>query len=559
MAHGGDLDELRRQYAALGFTEGSPTSLVSSPATARGASGLDELQRQYEAMGFSEAQTPDRSSIGTREESKATSRVATLDLQLSQQDSAADYSCDFPSGSSAEVSKEINKAESTDLADLQQRYLDIFPEASKDGLPSPTNIREQTPESSSTFSGANVARTVGSIDEFAFYQKFRLHMVQTFGSLAASLYEMGADPDTGRISRDQFVHVLCDRMQGYTQHEANTLFSHATNADLMDGGQGGSATYRDFGISDEEWRVLVSAKRTDQSGDRKAMPFQSGPTGGSMGIFLRNVGLKEVSCDKSPGKKPSTAGTASEGGARGSSADGSALRKGLKSEQGKRNLMRRSARNADGERVWPWQVSQATWKPSIWAEDGRGFVQEASKFVVPGRTRAQEFAFKTSQHMSNGPRHRVLNDHPERGSFGHEAQHPYTAPTRRCEMEPRACVKQVAAWWPYERTGSIPKLPVLPPTPKAQQAAKKSLSERAAEKASSAKPTSPRRPGSKSARAASKKKTAPGTPRTRSAPGSPNRSAPTTPKAELVAERLAMTLPQGIWMPGAVTAKTGSR
>merc|ERR1712039_467256 len=71
--------------------------------------------------------------------------------------------------------------------------------------------------------------------------------------------------------------------------QANLLFSHFTNADPMDLGVGGSATYRDFSITEKEWTHVVSHKEKEKQGDGGHAPFSSGPSGSSMGIYHRPV------------------------------------------------------------------------------------------------------------------------------------------------------------------------------------------------------------------------------------------------------------------------------
>lgn len=288
MSQADDLDELRRQYAALGFGEAplEPASQQPEPAPSASAN-LDELQKQYEALGFGEA-------------SQTASKPLADPLEAS-------------SGSQ--------------LEELQKQYDSMFGEAEEDGKhrPPALDIGEQTgdsfqasvptPDSSSASTGhatsiAMVSKGLGGLDDFAMYQRFRLTMVKMFGSLASALFELGAHPETGRISRADFEEVLSGRLQLFTRAEANSLFSHATNADILDGGQGGFATYRDFTISEDEWRMVVAAK-TNNGTQKSAMPFQSGPSGHSLGTFHRPIRLEEVI----GGTPPSSKGGVREGSA----------------------------------------------------------------------------------------------------------------------------------------------------------------------------------------------------------------------------------------------------
>jgi hypothetical protein len=469
-----NLDELQRQYAALGFSE----SQAPGQQTAPEASNLDELQRKYAALGFSQTQAP---------------------VQPTEDGVPAAGSSDKPNSATSSL-------DGAQLDELQEQYAELFkqrplaldlvdtgeswhPSVAAESTQQGTTGESwhqgttgeswhrgsaQTPDSSSastcTAAPGRGMGGIGGIDEFALYQRFRLHMVKMFGSLASALFELGADPEEG-ISRDAFAEVLSGRLQLFSRAEANSLFSHATNADIMENGVGGVATYRDFSISEDEWRSLVSAKQ-DTSKQRSAMPFQSGPTGVSLGIYHRNVTLNQVCGEpRSSGKgSPKGSPTATQDlDAAPAMAGGSPKAPHTPKKMAQHSRPLRRALLKTGERVWPWRLPQKPWAPSMMA--GEGFLEQASVELPKAaaqRSRTSERTFKTTPRGQRykEPTYSVMEQSSRPEVSVHEAAgHPVaTIPSNRSEMEPRACVRQVAVWWPYQRPAPPPKLrSALPP------------------------------------------------------------------------------------------------
>jgi len=132
-------------------------------------------------------------------------------------------------------------------------------------------------------------------DEHQLYQRLRLRLVQLFGSLAAALYELGADPDTGALTRSRFAEVTCGQLGILTTSEADLLFSHVASWDILECGLGNVVTFKDFSIPDEEWRHVVSAKSATSG--QSVGPFQFGPSGSSLGVYHRPIHITTANED----------------------------------------------------------------------------------------------------------------------------------------------------------------------------------------------------------------------------------------------------------------------
>lgn len=303
------------------------------------------------------------------------------------------------------------------------------------------------------------------IDAFALYQRFRLQMVKTFGSLASALYELGADHETGEIRREDFEAVVCNRLHFFTAAEANTLFTHATNADPMDHGLGGKATFRDFSIAEDEWRMVVKRKNELKQGGKGAMPFESGPSGASLGIFHRAVHVGDI---KVPGSGTATPNPASPKVQDQSISDElppSQVCKGLLSPEAKRAQSARmhQCKQPRGgvpgaRRVYAWQQPQKPWAPSLFASTAETPVLNEARTKAPsfcrGRPNEQWFYATAPAPFIQQPKWSQL-DLPDRPLCSSES------PSRREEAAERPCVRQVAEWWPYMRQPPPLKLPIL--------------------------------------------------------------------------------------------------
>merc|ERR1719356_769116 len=106
-------------------------------------------------------------------------------------------------------------------------------------------------------------------------------------------------------------------------------------------GLGGYASYKDFQVTDEEWRHLVGHK--EQSAGN---PFQSGPTGGSLGIFHRKIRIDSIR------ERPSSMKSVTEDGG-GESQSG-----GLRSEAKPSSVRSSLAEEVEGAETRPQQKAR---------------------------------------------------------------------------------------------------------------------------------------------------------------------------------------------------------
>merc|ERR1719215_759340 len=112
--------------------------------------------------------------------------------------------------------------------------------------------------------------------------------------------------------------------------------------DFLEAARGGACSYRDFGISDEEWQLTAKLKHS------QALPFSSGPSGGSMGIYHRPLSLRTVTSARADKKM---AGLSSSSG----SHPDAGHRRACSSDRPRRG------------KVPPWRERQKPWTPSIFA------------------------------------------------------------------------------------------------------------------------------------------------------------------------------------------------
>eukprot|EP00435_Cladocopium_sp_Y103_P046364 s146_g13.t1 len=132
------------------------------------------------------------------------------------------------------------------------------------------------------------------LDIFQSYSRFRLKVVSMFGSMASGLYELGADPETGRISQEDFVQVCANTLEMMSEREALSLFRHFTNADPFGAEDEAFATFKDLGIDEEEWKYVVAAKQQAKT-TSTSIPFSSVPSGSSAGLYHRPINVNQVS------------------------------------------------------------------------------------------------------------------------------------------------------------------------------------------------------------------------------------------------------------------------
>eukprot|EP00930_Biecheleria_cincta_P060022 TRINITY_DN4571_c0_g2_i1.p1 TRINITY_DN4571_c0_g2~~TRINITY_DN4571_c0_g2_i1.p1 ORF type:complete len:351 (+),score=53.48 TRINITY_DN4571_c0_g2_i1:46-1098(+) len=283
--------------------------------------------------------------------------------------------------------------------------------------------------------------------DFQMHKRFRLEMVSKFGSMSSALYEFGADRETGRITQQQFVDVCCFRLGILTERDANDLFWHFAN---VDNAAAGFATYRDFNISDEEWKFLVRSKKDEGA----AMPFSSTPSGSSAGKFHRPMGIHTA------GEQPLNAAPRmsfmDSGRASFRSVTTTPRSQGAITGSSKifgTSIMESTPGSRPRRRVYPWQLPQKPWIGSVFA--GQGILEECSKTKFRPYRFAEQ-TFKTSGKVTDPiglPMHQVTHD--RKGDVGFLAA---TSPPRRKEMEPTVCETQTSDWWPWQSATPRPKL-----------------------------------------------------------------------------------------------------
>eukprot|EP00933_Yihiella_yeosuensis_P000520 TRINITY_DN100821_c0_g1_i1.p1 TRINITY_DN100821_c0_g1~~TRINITY_DN100821_c0_g1_i1.p1 ORF type:complete len:396 (+),score=52.54 TRINITY_DN100821_c0_g1_i1:108-1295(+) len=306
---------------------------------------------------------------------------------------------------------------------------------------------ERVMGSSSADSSSDLQAELGDdIDEFQMYQRFRLRMVQIFGSMASALFEFGADPETGRISQEQFGDVVANRLKIMSAREAKVLFKHFTNADPTLCGVGGFATFKDFSITEREWKFTVAGK----SKECTAMPFASGPSGGSSGVYLRQITVASHKSKSYRQVSGNTQGVSTPMSTGQPNTEASGVLGEAKSS--KQMAM---TTGSFKKRPQSWRQPQKTWAPSVFA--GMGIPEEVNS-ISNGRFRPCEQTFRTSGKITLDPSIGRIHDPPERkADYCTKAT---SCPTRRAEMQSRLSETQVQPWWPYKSKAPVSKLNV---------------------------------------------------------------------------------------------------
>lgn len=272
------------------------------------------------------------------------------------------------------------------------------------------------------------ASSADDLDIFQSYSRFRLKVVSMFGSMASGLYELGADPQTGRISQEDFVRVCADTLEMMSEREALSLFRHFTNADPFGAEDEAFATFKDLSIDEEEWKYVVATKQQAKT-NSTAIPFSSVPSGSSAGLYHRPINVNQVSEQREQ-------------------------RQALSSEDGTpRSPVRRSGTARSFKRsLPPWRQPQKPYAPSMMA--GQGIASIEAKTVLVFRPRGGEF-WTTGRSTLDGPwiKDRFITQ--RKPEWRTEA---WRCPTSREEMQPQVCAKQVLDWWPYLSPRPAPKV-----------------------------------------------------------------------------------------------------
>ncbi|CAE7569932.1 unnamed protein product [Symbiodinium sp. CCMP2456] len=288
--------------------------------------------------------------------------------------------------------------------------------------------RNKTPPSRASSSDSN------TLDEFQIYQRFRLKVVSTFGSMAAGLFEFGADPETGRISRRAFVQICASKLEMMSEKEATLLFLHFTNADPWSGSVNDYATYKDLSITDEEWAYVVASKQEAKSANSTAIPFSSAPSGVSTGLYHRSISVNQVS-EQRTARETST--PMSQGNSAASATSQARLTK----------------LSSSSKRSVPWRQQQKPWAPSVMAGMDLPVAMEA-KTALCFRPRGQTFTTNGKSSLGQPWMSNHNDTHSRRGEWRAQA---WRCPTSRQEMQPIVCAKQVADWWPYNSPPPPPR------------------------------------------------------------------------------------------------------
>mmetsp|Transcript_67075 Transcript_67075/g.119359 ORF Transcript_67075/g.119359 Transcript_67075/m.119359 type:complete len:324 (-) Transcript_67075:28-999(-) len=300
------------------------------------------------------------------------------------------------------------------------------------------------------------AQAGAGISGFQMYQRFRLQMIKLFGSMASALYELGADARTGRISHRALKEALCDRLQLYGSEEAEQLIAHVSDAGVV-GSASDSASFRDFGISEEEWKLVLKWKQQLQEGGTDFAPFQNSPRRGGLGIYLRPQCIDTV------------AKSASKGSLRSDSREAGSSVKEPEAAPGRSEVRRPLSavarmQQANESRRYPWQQRQKPWVGSVFAGE-RQPVSARRTLCSKGKDHMSWSLDQPSVGLTKlGPAKRKVDAATDHTFLRHYAGVDQTVtclvskcPPTRAEMAPKYCKAQANDWWPWKGPGP-PKL-----------------------------------------------------------------------------------------------------
>eukprot|EP00928_Gymnodinium_smaydae_P015367 TRINITY_DN1567_c0_g2_i1.p1 TRINITY_DN1567_c0_g2~~TRINITY_DN1567_c0_g2_i1.p1 ORF type:complete len:643 (+),score=62.86 TRINITY_DN1567_c0_g2_i1:48-1976(+) len=364
-------------------------------------------------------------------------------------------------GSSRESSSETRSGSATaSQSDVRAKpcELDVPPTTADT---SASTLAPRTPGTAKSLASSKELDTdvLPEVDEFQLYQKFRLHMVRLFGSLASALYELGAEPETGNIPRSVFVDVL-QKLNLFTSYEASQVFDHATNTVSLDGGIDGNISFRDFLISEDDWRLVTERKKRAAEGFQ-AMPFESGPSGSSLGSFLRAFTLQDA-LDQEAAKVSTLPDLDENEGAICSASPNRTSSKNVVTPSNNKIQRTQTLRQVKNSRspkksLKSWQQPQVPWTPSTlrgcagdfsfekFVADARPLIQNPTKNRKPfardpSLSEATMSQLRQPSLSTLGDLSRTLPD---------STQFAASTPVSRKEMEPKTCPRQRDAWWPY--------------------------------------------------------------------------------------------------------------
>lgn len=298
-------------------------------------------------------------------------------------------------------------------------------------LTSNSHSKEDDPDKRKHQEKKNKKRGDGGINDYQIYRKFRLKMVEAFGSLGSAFYEVEREARSmltdckprGEITRFDFFRVVSQKMNLFDEDETAALFAFLTNADLSDLDVT-VATFKHFGVSEKQWKSVVRQKELEDEGHQTGM-FSSTPQGTSTGLYLRPMHVQDATTD-------------------------SVIRKQKKKLK-------------DIGKPYPWHAPQRVWEPRIMSGDGPAANAEVICAETRGRWAQMTFSvapikkmekIKTKVRPVPGPLKYPLYSllkMPERkqDKLDENTHVMSQCPTRREEMTSMATTLPVA-WWPYK-------------------------------------------------------------------------------------------------------------
>lgn len=248
------------------------------------------------------------------------------------------------------------------------------------------------------------------------------------------------------------------------------------NADALDlGGSGLTTSVKDFGIPVKDWQAVVNQKRLAEAGGSDLTPFASGPSGRNLGVYPRNVTLQSVIESKE--QVATTEGTQElPSHAEGIEGDYTPAAKDQLLTSSSKGGTSRTA--TGGFSRYSWRQKERPWQRSMFGAEkfeGPMFRVDYRKVCCADRAKSSEaFAPGFAHHGPRTPRGPprkepqrkpmpTYYDRPRSARDNVRGLAERTCPTRRAEMEPALCERQVRAWWPY--AGEPPQSALIMPLP----------------------------------------------------------------------------------------------
>merc|ERR1719198_683508 len=124
--------------------------------------------------------------------------------------------------------------------------------ACKGETPQSSSSKVNTPNTKGTNRERHDEEDLSDIDRFHIYRRFRLCMVERFGSLAAAIWELSKEPENGSMSRELWISAVVQQLQLLRHREADAVFSHLTDVEAT--GIERPCIFSDFDITEDDWR-----------------------------------------------------------------------------------------------------------------------------------------------------------------------------------------------------------------------------------------------------------------------------------------------------------------